>query len=118
MFTLSTRSKMNAPEAIRSIFGEVKTTLPGATFPKLAALADRIAVVRSFASNNGDHQNYLSVAGGNSLKAPAAEKYTPANLLATVMQTVLDVGRVRVARGVPKNVIDVVSAGKPIAPRF
>jgi hypothetical protein len=71
--------KMSAPEGIRSIFGEVKTSLPGvtfgATFPKLAAVADRIAVVRSFASNNGDHQNYISVAGGNSLKAPMGTLY-------------------------------------------
>ncbi len=66
--------KMDAPKEIRGIFGEVKTKLPGvsfgATFPKLAALADRLAIVRSFASGNGDHQNYLSTAGGNSLKVP------------------------------------------------
>jgi hypothetical protein len=66
--------KMTAPEEVRSITGEVPTALPGvtfgATFPKLAALADRLAVVRSFASGNADHQNYVSVAGGNALKAP------------------------------------------------
>jgi hypothetical protein len=71
--------KMTAPEGIRSVFGEVRTRLPGvtfgATFPKLAALAGRIAVVRSFASNNGDHQNYISVAGGNPLKAPMGTLY-------------------------------------------
>jgi len=71
--------KMTAPDTVRSIFGEVQTALPGitfgATFPKLAALADRIAVVRSFASNNGDHQNYVSVAGGNPLKAPLGSLY-------------------------------------------
>lgn len=71
--------KMTAPAEIRSIFGEVQTVLPGisfgAMFPKLAALANRIAVVRSFASNNGDHQNYVSVAGGNALKAPLGTLY-------------------------------------------
>jgi uncharacterized protein (DUF1501 family) len=71
--------KMSAPAEIRSIFGEVKTALPGVTFagnfPKLATLADRLAVVRSFASNNGDHQNYVSVAGGNSLKTPMGTLY-------------------------------------------
>jgi hypothetical protein len=71
--------KMTAPDTVRAIFGEVKTALPGitfgSTFPKLAALADRLAVVRSFASNNGDHQNYVSVAGGNSLKAPMGSLY-------------------------------------------
>jgi hypothetical protein len=72
--------KMTAPEEIHSIFGEVKTTLPGVTFgghfPKLAALAQRIAVVRSFASNNGDHQNYVAVAGGNPLKVPMGTLYS------------------------------------------
>ncbi len=71
--------KMTAPDTVRSIFGEVQTALPGitfgATFPKLAALADRTAVVRSFASNNADHQNYVSVAGGNPLKAPMGSLY-------------------------------------------
>ncbi len=71
--------KMSAPVEIRSIFGEVQTSLPGvtfgATFPKLAALAHRIAVVRSFASNNADHQNYVSVAGGNALKTPMGSLY-------------------------------------------
>jgi hypothetical protein len=71
--------KMTAPEGIRSIFGEVKTVLPGVTFggtfPKLAAMADRLAVVRSFTSGNADHNNYLSVAGGNTLKAPMGTLY-------------------------------------------
>jgi hypothetical protein len=71
--------KMTAPEEIRSIFGEVQTSLPGVTFggtfPKLARLADRLAVVRSFASGNADHQNYLAVAGGNPLKVPLGTLY-------------------------------------------
>src|SRR2546425_2299983 len=61
--------KMTAPQEIRSITGEVQTQIPGVTFggtfPKLAAMTDKIAVVRSFASNNADHQNYISTAGGN-----------------------------------------------------
>jgi hypothetical protein len=48
--------------------------------------------------------------------APASEKYTPANLLATIMETVLNVGEVRVAREVPKKVMDAITAAKPIAP--
>jgi hypothetical protein len=43
--------KMTAPSEIRSITGEVQTKLPGitfgGTFPKLAAMADKLAVVRS-----------------------------------------------------------------------
>ncbi len=66
--------KMSAPQEFRSITGEVQSRLPGVTFggtfPQMAARADKLAIVRSFQSNNGDHQNYLAVAGGNALKAP------------------------------------------------
>lgn len=72
--------KMTAPAEIRSITGEVATKLPGITFgssfPKLAARADRLAVVRSFASGNADHQDYVRVAGGdNPLKTPMGTLY-------------------------------------------
>jgi hypothetical protein len=50
--------KMSAPEGIRSLTGETATALPGVTFggtfPKLAKLADRLAVVRSFAPSPSD----------------------------------------------------------------
>ncbi len=72
--------KMTAPVEIRSITGEVQTRLPGVTFggtfPKLAAMADRLAIVRSFASGNADHQNYMTVAGGdNPTRAPMGTLY-------------------------------------------
>ncbi len=51
--------KMSAPSEFRSTTGEVSTRLPGITFggsfPRLAALADKIAVVRSFVPGNGNH---------------------------------------------------------------
>ncbi len=51
--------KMSAPAEVRSATGEVKTKLPGVTFggtfPKLAALADRLTVVRSFVTGDGNH---------------------------------------------------------------
>jgi hypothetical protein len=51
--------KMSAPAEVRSITGEVATSLPGVTFgstyPKLAKMADRLAVVRSFAHDNSGH---------------------------------------------------------------
>lgn len=51
--------KMTAPAGVRSVTGELKTSLQGVTFggtfPKLAALADRMTVVRSFKSGNGNH---------------------------------------------------------------
>lgn len=71
--------KMSAPEEVRSITGEVQTVLPGitfgGTFPKLAALADRLAVVRSYASMNADHSYLAVTSGGNPLKAAAGALY-------------------------------------------
>src|SRR5271156_3850300 len=55
--------KMTAPAEIRSITGEVQTRLPGVTFgapfPRLAQLADKLAVVRSYASGSADHTYLL-----------------------------------------------------------
>lgn len=51
--------KMGAPDGVRSATGEVKTCLPGVTFgasfPKLARLADRVSIVRSFVTGDGNH---------------------------------------------------------------
>jgi hypothetical protein len=51
--------KMGAPSGTRSATGEVKTTLPGVSFGgafgKLARLAHRLAIVRSFSPGNADH---------------------------------------------------------------
>jgi uncharacterized protein (DUF1501 family) len=73
--------KMTAPQDIRSINGEVATRIPGvtfgSTFERLAGMAHRLAVVRSFASGNNDHQNYVAVAGGdNPLRVPMTTLYS------------------------------------------
>lgn len=51
--------KMTAPGGICSVNGEVATKLPGVTlgssFPKLASLADRFSIVRSFQTGDGNH---------------------------------------------------------------
>lgn len=51
--------KMTAPAEYRSVTGEVKTNLPGVTlggnFEKMAAVADKMAFVRSFAHTNSGH---------------------------------------------------------------
>jgi hypothetical protein len=51
--------KMTAPSGIRSATGEVATKLPGVTFggtfPRLAALAHRVTVVRSFVPGDANH---------------------------------------------------------------
>jgi hypothetical protein len=50
---------MRAPVEYRSTTGEVKTKLPGVTiggtFPQIAGVADKMAIVRSFAHNNSGH---------------------------------------------------------------
>jgi hypothetical protein len=63
--------KMTAPAEIRSITGEVKTSIPGVTFggslPMLAGLADRMAIVRSYRhgiSSHGPAAMHV-MAGGN-----------------------------------------------------
>lgn len=51
--------KMSAPSGIRSTTGEIATTIPGVTFgsnfPRLARLADRLAIVRSFTTGDANH---------------------------------------------------------------
>jgi hypothetical protein len=51
--------KMGAPAEIRSATGEVQTRVPGITFggsfPKLAKLANRVSVVRSFLTGDANH---------------------------------------------------------------
>lgn len=51
--------KMGAPAEVRSATGELQTALPGVTFggtfPRLAARADRLTVVRSFRTGDGNH---------------------------------------------------------------
>ena len=51
--------KMTAPAEYRSVTGEVATPLPGVTvggtFPKIASVADKMALVRSFAHTNSGH---------------------------------------------------------------
>src|SRR5205823_3154272 len=65
--------KMTAPAEFRSVTGEVQTNIPGitfgATFPQLARRAQKLAVVRSYASGSADHTYLLPASGGNRLKA-------------------------------------------------
>jgi hypothetical protein len=71
--------KMTAPVDIHSINGEVQTTLPGitfgATFQKLAKLAHKLAVVRSYASGNGGHTYQAVASGGNPTRATMGALY-------------------------------------------
>src|SRR5262249_44729238 len=51
--------KMTASADIRSATGEVRTAIPGVTFggsfPRFAALADKVAVVRSYVPGDANH---------------------------------------------------------------
>jgi hypothetical protein len=51
--------KMTAPVGIQSVTGEVQTKIPGVTFggtfPRLSALADKVSIVRSFVTGDGNH---------------------------------------------------------------
>jgi uncharacterized protein (DUF1501 family) len=71
--------KMTAPREFRSISGEVATRLPGVTFgahfPRLAAMADKLAVVRSYGSQNTGHSYREVASGGNPLAATMGAIY-------------------------------------------
>ena len=71
--------KLDAPDGIRTITGTIQTSLPGVLFgeklPRLAALAHKLTVVRSFQSNNGGH-NIQPIVGPDSLNANIGSLYS------------------------------------------
>jgi uncharacterized protein (DUF1501 family) len=71
--------KPEAPQEYRTLGGTLPTALPGLRFsehfPKMAAAAKDIAVVRSFASHNGGHTYEAVTTGGNSAKAATGAVY-------------------------------------------
>jgi hypothetical protein len=73
--------KMTAPVEIRSATGEIKTALPGVTFggtfPKLAAMADRLCVVRSFVPGDANH-DIKTIVGKDSHMANIGSAYASA----------------------------------------
>jgi hypothetical protein len=70
--------KPDAPEGIRTVTGTTKTTIPGQIFgdtmQRLASLADRLTIVRSFATGNAEH-NIRPVVGPESLNANIGALY-------------------------------------------
>jgi uncharacterized protein DUF1501 len=71
--------KMTAPTGVHSINGEVQTKLPGvtfgATFPKLAQLAERLTVVRSFSTGDANH-DIKPIVGVDTLRANLGSLYS------------------------------------------
>ena len=67
--------KMDAAAEIRSVTGELQTTIPGitfgGTFSRLAKLAHRLSVVRSFTHGQADHTMGVEqvIRAGNSMNA-------------------------------------------------
>lgn len=87
--------KMSAPSDIRSATGEVQTSLPGVTFggtfEKLAPFADRLAIVRSFVTGDGNHD----------IKPIVSRHSAEANLGSLYSRVV---GQNRPGTGMPTNV--------------
>jgi hypothetical protein len=73
--------KMTAPAEIRSATGETKTAIPGitfgSTFPKLAKMADRLCVVRSFVPGDANH-DIKTIVGKDSFGANIGSAYASA----------------------------------------
>jgi uncharacterized protein (DUF1501 family) len=71
--------KMTAAAEFRSATGEVATALPGVTFggsfPRLAAMADKLAIVRSFVTGDGNH-DIKPVVGRDSFGANLGSIYS------------------------------------------
>ena len=71
--------KLEAASNIRSATGEVRTTLPGitfgGTFQKLARLADKFSVVRSFVTGDGNH-DIKPIMGRDTLRANMGSLYS------------------------------------------
>jgi hypothetical protein len=71
--------KLTAPQDIRSTTGEVPTKLPGitfgGTFPKLASLADKLTVVRSFTTGDANH-DIKPIVGRDTLGANLGSIYS------------------------------------------
>ena len=71
--------KMEAAAEVRSVTGEIKTSIPGVTFgstlEKLARLADRFSIVRSFATGDSIH-DIKTIVGKDTLKANLGSLYS------------------------------------------
>lgn len=70
--------KMDAPSEIRSVTGEIPTKLPGITFgstmERLAKLADKFSIVRSFVTGDSVH-DIKTIVGKDTLQANLGSLY-------------------------------------------
>lgn len=88
--------KVDAPDAIRTVTRTIPTSQPGVFFgepmSRLATMADRLGVVRSFQTNNGGH-NIQPIVGPDSLETNIGVHYSRV------------VGATRAETGMPTNVV-------------
>ena len=88
--------KPEAPEGIRTVGGTVQTSVPGihfgATMGQLAKLADKLTIVRSFQTNNAEH-NIVPIVSPDTLNANIGSLYSHV------------VGAVRPETGMPTNAV-------------
>jgi len=68
--------KPDAPAEIRGEYSPIKTTVPGMEicelFPKLAAMADKFAIIRSISDSDGDHAAFQCMTGRKKKEQPPA----------------------------------------------
>jgi hypothetical protein len=72
--------KPNAPEGVRGEFKPIKTNVPGIEicehFPRMAAMMDKFAVIRSIVGSAGDHDAFQCMTGHK--RDPQRANYWPA----------------------------------------
>jgi hypothetical protein len=97
--------KMDAPEGVHSINGETQTALPGvtfgSTFTKLAKIAQKLTIVRSYASMNGGHTYEKVVSGNNPTRASGSALYSRI------------AGATHLTTGIPRSVLILPEAVQP-----
>ncbi len=100
--------KMDAPDGVRSVTGEIPTTLPGITFgstmPRLAERAHKLTLLRSFHTNNAGH-NIQPIVGPDSRETNIGAHFARV------------AGATRPASGVPTNAVLFPSAVDPNVPK-
>ncbi len=98
--------KPNQPVNNRSCTGFVQTRLPGVqfggTFPRLAQMADRFSIVRSFGSGDASHNQVPVLTGNNRLRAP----------MGALMARALG-GNINPRTGIPSNIVVLPEAIRP-----
>ena len=123
--------KPDAPSGVRSVGEVIPTSIPGIYFngwmPRLAKLADKFTVVRSFNTENSGQvgaldeikQQAAEVLLGGGFDGdrvigqsdrmggvPVTDAFKPRNLISTILRSVIDLGQLRLLPNVPMEVTE------------